>query len=139
MNYSDFLRDRGIKITKGRIAILNFLANNNKSVTVDSIYEECKKDGVNINLSTVYRAVDLFEEKGIVDKFPLKEGRFSYRIKKEEHKHILQCSVCHKEVEVPCPMKQFEEIVQSETGFTLVEHNLVMKGVCKECNKKEHD
>ena len=42
----------------------------------------------------------------------------------------------HKEVEIPCPMKQFEEIVQNETGFTLVEHNLIMKGVCEDCKKK---
>ena len=51
---------------------------------------------------------------------------------------MLRCSVCHKEVEIPCPMKQFEEIVEKETGFTLTEHNLVMNGVCKDCiNKKK--
>lgn len=97
--------------------------------------EECKKFGVDINLSTVYRGVEAFEEKGIIDKFSLKDGRFSYRIKGDEHKHLLQCSVCHKEIEVPCPMKQIEELVQSETGFTLTEHNLIMKGVCEECKK----
>ncbi len=32
-------------------------------------------------------------------------------------------------------MKQIEELVQSETGFTLTEHNLIMKGVCEECKR----
>lgn len=137
MNLNDFLRDRGIKVTKGRIAILKILLNANKSMSVESILEECKGEGVDINLSTVYRGVELFEEKGIVDKFLLDDGVATYRIKGKDHKHLLKCSVCNKEIEVPCPMKQIEEIVQNETGFTMIEHNLVMKGVCKQCKNKE--
>ena len=135
MNLNDFLKNKGLKVTKGRIAILETLSTAHKSLSVENILEECKSRGVDINLSTVYRAVELFEEKSIVDKFPLNDGFFVYRIKGDEHKHLLQCSICHKEVEVPCPMKQIEEIMQNETGFTLIEHNLIMKGVCQQCKE----
>nr|WP_207729603.1 Fur family transcriptional regulator [Clostridium cibarium] len=133
--FNDLLKRYNLKITKGRVAILQILTKAHKSMGADAILEECKKTGVDINLSTVYRALELFEEKGIIDKFPLKEGMCSYKLKGEEHKHLLKCNICHKEVEVPCPMKQIEEIVQNETGFTLTKHNLVMTGVCKECSK----
>lgn len=136
MEFSDLLKKKGIKVTKGRMAILYVLSKANKSMEVESIYDKCKKNGVNINLSTVYRGLELFEENGLVDKFPLKEGMASFKLKGEEHKHLLRCSVCSKEIQVPCPMKQFEEVVQSETGFVLTEHNLIMKGLCKECKKK---
>lgn len=136
MNFDSFLKNKGLKVTKARIAILNVLTNSQKSLSAECILDECKGLGADINLSTVYRALELFEEKGIIDKFSLNEGRFSYRIKGEEHKHLLQCSICHKEIEVPCPMKQIEELMQSETGFTLIEHNLVMKGVCDKCKKR---
>ncbi|MDU1856116.1 MAG: transcriptional repressor, partial [Clostridium baratii] len=43
--------------------------------------------------------------------------------------------ICHKEVELNCPMIQIEEIINRQTGFTLTEHNLEMKGVCDECKK----
>lgn len=135
MNFDEFLKNKGLKVTKGRVAILNALYNSDKSLSVESILEDCKSRGVDINLSTVYRGVEAFEDKGIVDKFSLNDGRFSYIIKGEEHKHLLQCSVCHKEIEVPCPMKQIEEMVANETGFTLTEHNLVMKGVCEKCKR----
>ena len=135
MNFNDFLKQKGVKVTKGRVMILQVLSKANKSMNVENILDECKAQGIDINLSTVYRAVELFEEKGIVDKFPLNDGVFSYRIRGEEHKHLLQCSVCHKEVEVPCPFRQIEEIVQSETGFTMLEHNLVMKGICENCKR----
>lgn len=133
--FNDLLKRYGLKITKGRVAILSVLSRTNKSIGADAIFEECRNNGVDINLSTVYRALELFVEKGIVDKFALKEGMCSYKLKGEEHKHLLKCNVCQKEVQVPCPMRQIEEIVQNETGFTLTKHNLVMTGVCEECSK----
>lgn len=133
--FNDLLKRYGLKITKGRVAILAVLSGTDKSIGADAIFEECRNNGVDINLSTVYRALELFVEKGIVDKFALKEGMCSYKLKGEEHKHLLKCNVCNKEVQVPCPMRQIEEIVQNETGFTLTKHNLVMTGVCEECSK----
>ena len=135
MDFTIFLRSKGIKVTKGRVAILNILFGSNNGITAEYILDECKKNGVDINLSTVYRGVELFEEKGIVEKFPLMDGTFAYGVRGEEHKHLLQCTICHREIEVPCPMKQIEAKVLTETGFTLTEHNLYMTGVCKECKK----
>lgn len=133
MNSEEILKNKNLKVTKGRKAILEVLMQSDKSLGVEFILNKCRTIGVNINLSTVYRALEMFEEKEIVDKFTLNDGIFSYKLKGEEHKHMLQCSICHKKVEIPCPMKQVEEIVENETGFTLTEHNLVMKGVCEEC------
>lgn len=137
MDYSGFLKSRGLKVTKGRAAILEILAASNKSITAETIFEECKKRNVDINLSTIYRCVESFEDKGIVDKFSLKEGICSFKLKKEEHKHLLKCNICHKEIEVPCPMSQIEEILQAETGFTLTQHKLVMEGICNTCKSKK--
>lgn len=133
MNFEEILKNNNLKVTRGRKAILEVLTEADKSLGVESILKECKGKGVSINLSTVYRALEMFEDKGIVDKFTVNDGISSYKLKGKEHKHMLQCSICHKQVEVPCPMKQVEEIVESETGFVLTEHNLIMKGVCEQC------
>ena len=133
MNFEEILKKNNLKVTRGRKAILEVLTEADKSLGVESILKECKEKGVSINLSTVYRALEMFEDKGIVDKFTVNDGISSYKLKGKEHKHMLQCSICHKQVEVPCPMKQVEEIVESETGFVLTEHNLIMKGVCEQC------
>ena len=139
MEFKELLKSRGLKVTKARIAILEMLSYSKLSLSAEEIYEKCRCSGLNINLSTVYRCLESFEEKNIVDKFSNTDGICSYKLKGKEHKHMLRCSVCHKEVEIPCPMKQFEEIVDKETGFTLTEHNLVMNGVCKDCiNKKSN-
>ncbi|MBE6048348.1 MAG: transcriptional repressor [Clostridium sp.] len=133
MSFEEILKNNNLKVTKGRRIILEILKEANKSLGAEVILKECKEKGVTINLSTVYRALEMFEQRGMVDKFIGNDGISSYKLKGKEHKHMLQCSVCHKQVEVPCPMKQVEEIVETETGFRLTEHNLIMKGVCEQC------
>lgn len=136
MESKEFLKSKGIKITKGRIEILNILKNAENSLSAEKIYQIYRENSTNINLSTVYRTLELFVEKEITEKITLNDGVFSYRLKKQTHRHHLQCDICHKEIEIPCPMSQIEEIVQNETGFTLTQHDLVLKGVCRECKNK---
>ena len=136
MEPNEILKRNGIKITPGRVEILNILTNSENSLSAEKIYHIYRNNNININLSTVYRTLELFEEKGITEKITLNDGVFSYKLKKETHRHHLQCDICHKEVEIPCPMLQIQEMVQNSTGFTLTDHDLVMKGVCKDCKKK---
>ncbi|MPQ44047.1 Fur family transcriptional regulator [Clostridium tarantellae] len=136
MNTIDILKEKDIKITKGRIDIYNILINVENGITADYIYMECKKQKKNLNLSTIYRTLELFQEKDLIEKFDLGEGKNSYSIKKNFHKHKLECNICHKEIEVPCPMHQIEEMLKNQTGFKLTEHKLVLKGLCKDCDDK---
>lgn len=137
MNELEFFKSKGIKITKARLAIYYMLKDAEGSLTADYIYEKCKEIGIDINLSTVYRNLDALESKDIIDRFDLGEGRNSFAIKKNNHKHTLECNLCHKEIEVPCPMQQIEEIVRNQTGFVLTEHKLVLKGVCETCKNND--
>lgn len=137
MNYRLFFKEKHIKTTKGRILILDILTKSNEAVSADKIFEICKENGCSINLSTVYRCLELFSEKQIIDKFDLGEGKYNYKLKGHGHKHIIQCSICNKKVEIDCPMLQVEEIIKNKTGFVLLEHELKMKAVCKECSNKK--
>lgn len=136
METKDLLKEKGIKITRGRIVIYNIIKSSDRSLTADNIYEKCKEVGDNLNLSTIYRTLEMFDDKKIIEKFNLGDGRYSFSIKQHEHKHILECSICHKEIEVPCPMRPIMEIVKNETGFVLTDHELVLKGICEKCKNR---
>ncbi|MGG5462025.1 Fur family transcriptional regulator [Clostridium sp. B9] len=130
MDIKAIFKAKGVKVTKARLLIYKLLKENDRSITADYIYSKCKE----INLSTVYRTLEIFLEKGLVDKFELGDGKSSFKLKADDvHKHILECDMCHKEIEVPCPMKQIEELLRNQTGFKVKEHNLTLKGVCEEC------
>lgn len=135
MKYELFLRKKNIKVTKGRVIILKVIFEAQEAISANLIYEKCKDAGHNVDLSTVYRSLELFEQRDIVEKFDLGNGEYSYKLKEHTHKHILECSLCKKKVEIDCPMMQVEELIKNKTGFVLLEHELKVKALCEDCEK----
>ena len=138
MDVKLYLKEKNIKVTKGRIFIMNTLEAVEKPINAECIFEKCKTEGVEIDLSTVYRTLEMLEIKGIIEKFDLGDGKYNYIIKDKSHNHTLQCAICHKNVIIDCPMIQIQEIIKSKTGFKLLEHDLKLKGICNECSEKKN-
>lgn len=136
MEPKELLKTKGLKVTNGRIEILNILSKSENSLSAENIYQIYLKNNININLSTIYRTLELFHKKNIIEKIIQNNKVFSYRLKNKTHIHHLECDICHKEVEIPCPIIQIEETVKNSTGFTLTQHNLQLRGVCKDCKNK---
>lgn len=134
-----YLRRCGIKVTKGRLNILDILSKSDSAMSAECIFEHCKIRSINVDLSTIYRSLELFENKQLIRKFDLGQGKYSYSIRKESHKHILQCKLCHKQVEIDCPLQEIEELVKSKTGFVFAKEELNFKldGICENCRKEK--
>ncbi|AYE33484.1 Fur family transcriptional regulator [Clostridium septicum] len=137
MEWKTFLKEKEIKVTKGRVALLNILESSDSGLSADDLYDECKRQGVNLNLSTIYRSLELFEENGVIKRIAVGNGPSIYAMKKESHEHILKCDICNRLVKIPCPIDQIEEIIKKEVGFSLTEHKLELKGICDICKNKK--
>lgn len=133
-----YLRNCGIKVTKSRISILKILSSSDSSISADDIFKEFEEKDINIDMSTIYRTLELFEKKRIIKKFDIGINKATYAILKKHHKHIVQCKFCHKQVEIDCPMQEIEEVIKSKTGFILVDENLNLRfnGICSQCRDK---
>ncbi|MBS4803969.1 MAG: transcriptional repressor [Clostridium sp.] len=136
MSWEIYFRENGIRVTAGRISILNIIEGSEKGLSAENIYDECKKKNNNLNLSTVYRTLELLEEKDVIKKISI-DGPSLYILKREKHKHILECDVCHKCVEIPCPMEEIEEAIKAKVGFSLTQHKLELNGICDQCKKNK--
>ncbi|MHC6180769.1 Fur family transcriptional regulator [Clostridium sp. JNZ X4-2] len=139
MDVEKCLKKYEIKITKARLNILDILSKSEDAISAEGIFERLGEKNVNVDLSTIYRSLELFENKKIVRKLDLGQGEYKYVIIKEKHKHILQCKICHKQIEIDCPMQQIEEIIKNKTGFVFEEEKLdfKIKGICRDCRKRE--
>ena len=136
MNNDNILKSANLKTTKKRMIILSVLNNSPTPLTSEDILEQTSKE-VNINLSTIYRALNALSEKGILLKQLSSDGKTYYQINNREHKHQLVCSLCNKVVLIDCcPLRKFENDLCEETGFTITSHNLEFTGICRECTKK---
>lgn len=131
------LRKRRVKLTKPRLAVLGALAETDDFLTVEDIHTSVGQRQ-QIGLVSVYRALDLFVQLGIVHTGPAKTRRQYYRLCQDEvHHHHIACSMCGKVEEVPdCPIKGISQKVKDKIGFQVTAHRLELVGVCPTCSRK---
>ena len=135
MNVISYLKENNIKVTKARKSILEIILTSKEAINANIIYDLLEKDGTKIDLSTVYRTLDLLESKKILNKFDLGNNMYNYTVNKNGHKHMIQCDLCNKEMVIDCPIPQIEEQIKAKTGITLTESHVYLKGICRECKK----
>lgn len=134
MNLASF-EQSGLKKTKHRILVLKTLDKNEYPVSAEQLYFQLKKE--NINLSTIYRILNIFEEKGIVKKEVNQNKENVYSLVLKEDSHYLVCVKCHKRTPLPgCPYHEINEQIEEETGYQILDHNTEIYGICPECKNK---
>ncbi len=67
----ELLKKNNLKLTKGRINILSILVEATYSLDVESIFRKLKEKNINLDLSTIYRTLEVFENKDLIEKFDL--------------------------------------------------------------------
>lgn len=116
------LKKSGYKITKPRLAILEELKKSHKLMSAKMLFNKIK----NVNLTSVYRTLDILEETGLVFKESIK-GEHFYYVAAKQHHHII-CDKCGYSKCVPCKEKSIKV-----SGFTKINHQLLLKGICQKC------
>ena len=80
----------GIKNTVQRKLVFAILEGENRPLTADEIYVKLKEKKETISLSTIYRILEVFAEKGLILKTSIfNEKKFTFEINRLEHKHYL--------------------------------------------------
>lgn len=133
-----FLNKNGIKNTKQRNLIYDILSSTKDLITAEDIYLKLINIDTSVSLSTVYRILDIFVDKGIVLKSNMiGTDKNVFEINHLEHEHHLICLKCKKVVHIEnCPLTEFEHNVEKDTNFSITGHNLELYGYCPECKEK---
>lgn len=124
-----------MKKTKQREEIFRILTEASEPMSAVDIYNQLLKvmQGTNFAISTVYRALTAFEEKGYVTKSSLLgEDMSYYEWNQGQHKHYAVCIKCHKLIPLrSCPFEHAR--IEPQEDFTITGHKLELYGYCKEC------
>lgn len=139
-DFGEYLHRYGMKNTKARNKVLQMLIAKAGVLTPDTMHQVLKDQGETINVSTIYRILEMFTEKGLTEKTYLPDIRkYGFSLRSVGHQHRLICLCCHKIVELShCPLTPFEQKVAQETQFEVVGHQLELYGYCPACQKKRH-
>ncbi len=129
------LTNFGLKNTKSREQILDILKNSHDPISADDIFRLMDKGQT--NLSTVYRTLLAFCQRGILSREIRPDGTAVYSYNRPEHHHVLICIKCNKKIHLDrCPYKNVNEDILNETGFKVEDYNIELYGYCKECQEK---
>jgi Fur family transcriptional regulator, ferric uptake regulator len=129
------LRQQERRITGPRAAILDILRRHSHPLTNRDIYAALP-EGL-CNLATIYRAMHLLEEMGMVKRFDFGDGTARFELVGEGedgHHHHLVCTRCSGVVEIEeCFPRELEMRIASANGFQGVTHKLEFFGICPDC------
>lgn len=134
------LRDNGYKLTGPRLAILDFMLENEKQCCMRDICTGLQKKFSGIGTATVYRNVNLFLRLGILRTFPAKNNQLCYLINRPgDRRHQMICIKCGALVEFSsCSFALIAEEIEKMTRFEICDHTLEVYGLCPGCLGKQN-
>lgn len=121
--------------TRQQAAVARVLESSPEFRSAQQLHDQLKADGTSVGLATVYRNLQGLVEAGVVDTIRSGEGEQLYRrCETTEHHHHLICTKCGKTVEITGDaVEAWLASLAAEHGFSRLEHDLEMTGVCADC------
>lgn len=118
-------------------AVRDALASHDGFRSAQDVYAQLRADGHKIGLSTVYRHLQAFTERGVADAIHNPDGETTYRFCGEAHSthhHHLVCRSCGRAEEVEGrAVERWADEIATKFGFTAVDHTLEVFGICPAC------
>ena len=86
-----------------------------------------------VNITTIYRTLDLLERIGMVRHTHLGHGAPTYSEQEHQHVHLV-CHSCGSVTEIPTDvMEQLADRLRTESGFELDSTHVALSGACRNC------
>ncbi|HZH64050.1 MAG TPA: transcriptional repressor [Flavisolibacter sp.] len=135
---NEILHRKELSSTESRRKILTLFFNSNDALTHGDIEKEV---GHKYDRVTIYRTLQTFEEKGIIHTIPTADNAILYALCKDcteghhhdDHVHFI-CSNCERTI---CLDDIVSPKIDLPTGYLAATIQVVINGVCKECQNGE--
>ena len=128
------LSQKGYRLTPQRLMILEAIEGASGHVSAEEIYQKIKERYPGLNISTVYRTMELLKETGMVTETDMGDGRVRFHSVGHEHHHHLVCSKCGSVVDLDESMLSPLTVLLTEKyGFSADLKHLAIFGRCKDC------
>jgi len=131
---ADVLRSRGLRLTAQRQLILEAVDELGHA-TPDQVHAAVAERAAGVNISTVYRCLELLEQLGLVRHTHLSHGPPTYHaVTEDEHVHLV-CRSCGQVEELPASAVDglVDELAQAR-GFRVDVGHLALFGWCAGCS-----
>jgi Fur family transcriptional regulator, ferric uptake regulator len=128
-----FLRDRGLRITPQREAILSEVMDAEGHITPQAVTRRVQRRMPAVNPSTVYRTLELLEQQGVLRHSHAERGAEYHRAGEGDHVH-LTCSGCGAEEDLSLEEAgSLKRLIEQHGGFAPDLTHFAISGLCADC------
>lgn len=137
MNWQDVLTKNGYRVSGPRKLVMQVLESNAQPMTPLEIYQELSQSGRALGMVSVYRALELLTQLGLVCVVYDHDGSLGYVAGEGGHHHHILCQKCHQAMAFAGSedLGSLIQRVEHETNFRVSDHLLQLYGICPDCQK----
>ena len=132
----DQLREKGLKLTAQRLAIIDVLVEQgDRHPGATLIYSEARKKAERLSLSTVYATLKEFSDNGLIKQleFDRMENRYDGNL--SDHVNLI-CKRCGSIVDYHIPESLEPRDIPRKSGFVVTDTRMEFHGYCRDCLKR---
>ena len=138
MHCTETLRELGYRLTPQRAMILAVMQGSDDHISAEEIHVQIRAKYPQVNISTVYRTLELLKGVGLVMESDLGEGQLRYHFVDKGRHHHLICQSCGR-------MFELDEAVLEPLKATLLRNykfkaslgHFAIFGLCDRCAAPE--
>jgi Fur family ferric uptake transcriptional regulator len=115
---------------------VSLLANQTCCLSAQEISDELRDNGTDVGLASIYRALDLLHEMGLVQRVEIGEGgaRFEPVVPGGEHHHHAVCDTCGRVTAFEDEDLEVQlERLAGRLRHSMSGHDIVIHGDCARC------
>jgi Fur family ferric uptake transcriptional regulator len=123
-------REQGLRMTGQRRTIAEVLSHSEDHPDVEEVHRRAIKVDSGISLSTVYRTLKLFADRGILQRHDFGAGRGRYeQANTAHHDHLIDVDTGRVIEFRNEDIERIQDRIARELGFRLIGHRLELYGV----------
>jgi Fe2+ or Zn2+ uptake regulation protein len=127
----------GYRLTEPRRAVADLIAEYDGHFTAAELEMAARERRLGISRATLFRALDLLTELGVVERLDLPTGEHAYVPCARAHHHHIVCSRCGRAAEVAdCGVTDAVAEIARRSGYRIDSHRLELFGLCRHCQAK---
>ena len=132
------LRQAGLRMTPQRLMVMEAVFHHEGHITAEEVHAKVQTRYPYVDLSTVYRTLQVLKEQHMVAKLHAPDGPTQYEALLAGHHHHAVCLTCGAELELsPETLDPIREQLLAQYGFRAELTHMVICGVCRACAEQE--
>ena len=128
------LRAKGFRMTPQRMMVLEAVEASDDHISAEEIFKQAHARYPYLNISTVYRTLELLKTQGFVAESDLGGGRLVYHPVGKAHHHHLVCRRCGSVQDMDeSVFDRLSAEMKKRYGFNAELEHMAIFGTCKKC------